>query len=194
MNLARNICYRNIQRLDFDRINFNAYFPVHTANAGEFSYALHRKQLLGNIVIHEPGQILFIQMLGCNAESDNRPARCIYLRDDRLFHVAGEIRTNTTDRITHIIHRFDHIFFQIKLNRYDGGTIRDIGIDVFNLTQTRHRIFDLARNLGFHLHRCGTFQLCCYRHHGQLNIRRVLHQHCFEARQPDQGEHDEQKY
>ena len=189
--LRGNFSGRDIQGLQFGRIEFHPNLPRHAADAIDRPDALDAQQQFGDVVVDEPGQFLLAHRRIGDGIGHDRLAAQLHLGDDRIEHLFRQVAADARDRRTHIFQRLARIALQPELGRHNGVSVRDMGVQMFQSLRAGERVLDLARHLGFHLVRRRARHRGRHGDHRQIDIREQLDLHGLEGHHAQEGEHDE---
>ena len=190
--LARDVGRRGAQRLQLERVELDLHLAVHTAHPVHRTHAAHRQQQLGHVVVHEPGQRLFVHLVRGHGVGQHRTPRELQLVDDGLLHVARQIAAHAGHRRAHVVQRFLRALLQPELGGDGDHAVLHLGEDVLEALHRGQAVLDHARHVVFELVGRGTRQAGHDGDVGHIQIGEVLHLHRAERVQARQRQHDEQ--
>ena len=175
---TRDIDRGDIERCHVGRVQFHTHLTVGPADAFDRAQPRHTEQPLGDGVVDKPTEFLVVEFAACGGrggKGQHGAPRSGYLGDGGVAQFAGQIGTDSRNRVAHIVYGFGNGLFQHKLDRHIHHTIQYFGEDIFDALQRRDRVFDLARNIGFQLRRRSPRERSANGHDWQLDIRKILY-------------------
>jgi len=190
--LARDLGRRHAQGLEPERVERHAHLARGPAHAADRAHAGHGQQAARELVVHEPGQLLLVELARRDGERQDGLAGELQLGDHGVAQVRRQVGAHARDGRAHVVHRLLYWFFQLVLGGDGGRAVHQRGGDVLEPLRGGDGVLDLARHVRFELPRRRARQRGRDHDHGQVHVGEVLHLHGAEGQQPGQREQHEQ--
>ena len=192
--LPRHIRNRQMQSLQTQRVERNFNLSVRTTHAGDCANAFDGQQTAGHGLVDKPAQTFVVQLGSCDGKSQDGSAGEFKFAHHRVEQIGGQVASYTIDGRAHFVKRLLYRLFNTEFAGDEHIAILDLGVQVFQTRDGDHGILNFSGDLGFHLHRCRTWQSGSDDDGGQIQVGEVLHLHMVEGQQTSKSQQYKQHH